>query len=1064
MQIGILGPLQVRDGSEHEVTGSRLRTLLIRLAMDAGRPVSAAALSDAVWGDQPPADEANALQSLVSRLRRALGGGHLVAQSPAGYRLAVRPDDVDAHRFERLARAGAAALRGGDHDRAAGLLREALALWRGPALADADGAPFAVATEIRLAELRLVATIDRIEADTAMGRANEVVAELEALAEEHPLNERLTAQLLATLCAAGRPADALTAYERLRTRLADELGADPSAELQARHLAVLRGEVGPVPLPSQAPTRRTNLPAQLTSFVGRDDDVARIAKVLGESRLATLVGPGGAGKTRLASEAVAGLVDAMPDGIWFVALASVADAADVPQTVLSSLGLREAYLLDRTERITPRDALGRLLESLPGKELLLVLDNCEHLIEACAQLAGQLLAACPDLRILATSREPLGITGESLIAVPPLGQPVPGADPAQALQYPAVRLFADRAAAVRPDFAVDQASVASVVEIVRRLDGLPLAIELAAARLRSLPVHEIAARLSDRFRLLTGGSRTALPRHRTLRAVVDWSWELLTPAERLLAERLAVFPAGVSVASAEAICADGALPAEEVLDTLSSLVDKSLLQEAGDGRYRMLETIREYGVERLAECGELAGVRQAHAGYFADLVQQAEPHLRRADQLIWIKLLGVERDNVLAALRFFADTGQAQPTLELAVRMGWYFLIKGLDSEARPWMEIAAGMPGEVDPDLRLLAECLLIITATAGGTAGAEEVEAGVQQMADFLERLERADVRRYPLLALMGVVIAFFGDSTVDGGQLADRALATGDPWVAASVRMFLANLAENDGDVAGMRAAAEAAHAEFVKLGERWGLASCLQLLGQLETLDGNLDAALADYLEALRLIGEIGAREDEAWLHVRVGDLHVRRGDLAAAEASVRRARVVSEATGSAREVAFSGIMLAEIARLTGDLAEARRLRDEALARMAALPPAHPLASHGLAMTLAAAAKLDLADGAVADARERLADAYRTALRTKDMPVVAGVGVVVAQLAWAQRRPIDGAEVLGAAAQLRGSPDPTHPDIRRLTGELRAALGEAAFDAAYARGRALDREAAMARLSP
>ena len=397
------------------------------------------------------------------------------------------------------------------------------------------------------------------------------------------------------LAATGRQADALAAYEALRARLAGELGIDPGSEARAVHLEVLRGEIAAAPAP--AGRVRTNLRAQLTSFVGRTDEVARVGKALQAYRLITLVGPGGAGKTRLAAEVAAAVRDSAPDdaadGIWLAELAPVTDAADVPQAVLGAIGLRESRLLpDGTQRITSRDGRTRLLEGLADARALLVLDNCEHLIDACAHLADALLAHSPQLRIVATSREPLGITGESLFVVPPLDED------------PAVRLFADRAAAVRPDFSLDSESRPLVIDIVRRLDGLPLAIELAAARLRTLPLAEISRRLTDRFRLLTGGSRTALPRHRTLRAVVEWSWELLTPAERLLAERFSVFPAGATPAAVAAVCAGrGCAGAEltvgEADELLSSLVDKSLLQPLVDGtRLRMLETIREYGAEK----------------------------------------------------------------------------------------------------------------------------------------------------------------------------------------------------------------------------------------------------------------------------------------------------------------------------------------------------------------------------------------------------------------------------------------------------------------------------------
>ena len=1064
MQIAILGPLEVRSGDTLvDVAGSRLRHLLIRLALDAGRPVSGAALADAVWGDQPPADEANALQSLVSRLRRALGGAGLVGQSPIGYRLAVEPGDVDANRFEQLARAGAEALRSGAQSKAASLLREALALWRGPALADVEDAPFAAATMSRLHDLRLTAIQDRIDADLALGNGAQVVAELDALAAEHPLDERIAGQRMKALTGVGRQAEALADYERVRARLADELGVDPSAELREIHLAVLRG--GAAAPRDAAP--RTNLRAQLTSFVGRDDEVARIGKLLDEGRLVTLVGPGGAGKTRLAVEAAAVLVDGVPDGVWFVELASVTDAADVPQTVLGSLGLRESYLIEQPTKMTPRDATSRLLDGLSDKRAVVVLDNCEHLIDATAELTDQLLARCRALRVVTTSREPLGILGESLIVVPPLGQPAPDAAPAVALEYPAVRLFADRAAAVRPDFRIDDRNVRSVVEIVRRLDGLPLAIELAAARLRSLPIDEIAARLSDRFRLLTGGSRTALPRHRTLRAVVEWSWDLLTPPERTLVERLAVFPAGATPRSAEAVCADADLPADDVLDLLASLVDKSLLQESGqtDVRYRMLETIREYGQERLAERDELSGIRAAHAAYFAELVKEAEPHLRRPEQLVWIAVLNAERDNVLAALRHLGDQGDAQAALDMAVSIGWYWSLLGSHVEALTWISFALDLPGETDPVTRLVGEAIRVMNSTISPALLPEEdVEGGMRRIADLSARLDEVDVTSIPVLALLKPVVAMFGGDPGRVGQLIEESFASPDPWVRAALRSLRAAVAENGGDVESLRVDAEQAVREFRELGDRWGLANSLQMLAQVKTVSGEIDDAIATYEEALGLVVEMGAREDQALMHVRMADLRMRNGDMDEARRLVEVADRMSEATGSVMETLFARAVMAEFARLDGDMPEARRLRDESLRTLGEISPAHPIQGHGKAIILAIAAKQDLVDGELDLGRERLAAAYETAIGTKDMPIVASVGVAVADLAVRTAQPVDAAEMLGAAARLRGADDATNLDIRRLTAMLRETLGGAAFADTYERGRALDREAAIARLDP
>ncbi|MEV4294414.1 ATP-binding protein [Microbispora rosea] len=500
MSFAVLGPLDVRrDGRPIEVGGQRLRALLTLLLLDAGRTVSVDALVAGVWDDRPPSGVGNALQALVSRLRATAGRG-LVVGGPSGYRLAVAPDQVDLHRFARLASEGAAALAADEPGRAAGVLREALGLWRGAPLTDLPNAEVEVA---------------RVEA--------------------------------------------LAAYEEARSLFADRLGADPSPALAELHLAMLRGEPcgQATPPPNVTPTRparvkqglaradqgfagvdrgvagveqeqappravrRGNLRARLTSFVGRDDDVGRIGALLAADRLVTLLGPGGAGKTRLAVESAEAIAARVPGGVWLVELAPVEDGAEVVQAALTALGLRDAGLVPvRAAPAMPGGESGpmaRLVAALVARDTLIVLDNCEHVVKPAAVLADRLLAECPGLRILATSREPLGITGERLWPVGPLG-----ADHA-------VRLFAERAAAVRPGYLVDVERDA-VERVCRELDGMPLAIELAAARLRTLSAAQIAERLCDRFRLLTGGSRTVMPRHRTLRAVVEWSWDLLDPA------------------------------------------------------------------------------------------------------------------------------------------------------------------------------------------------------------------------------------------------------------------------------------------------------------------------------------------------------------------------------------------------------------------------------------------------------------------------------------------------------------------------------------------------------
>jgi predicted ATPase len=856
--------------------------------------------------------------------------------------------------------------------------------------------------------------------------------------------------------------------------LADELGVDPSPGLQAAYLSVVRGEVAAgygtgsagVRSESGSSPRHTNLRAQLTSFVGRDVELARIGKALEEYRLVTVVGPGGAGKTRLACEAVARWLDTVPDGVWLVELAPVTDAADVPQTVLGSLGLREAHLLDRPQKITARDAVSRLLEALADKRAVIVLDNCEHLIEASARLADTLLARCPQLRVVATSREPLGILGESLLVVPPLGQPEPDVTAAEALEFPAVRLFADRAAAVRPGFTVDDSVVRSVIEIVRRLDGLPLAIELAAARLRSLPLAEIEARLSDRFRLLTGGSRTALPRHRTLRAVVDWSWELLSEPERLLAERFAVFPSGATAEAVADVCSGAGVPAEDVADLIASLVDKSLLHPVSDGsRVRMLETIREYGIERVAERGELEALRRRHAEYFAQLMRTAEPHLVRREQLDWIAVVNAERDNILGAMRFLCDVGAADEALDLAVSLSSMAMLLGNNADAATWIADVLAAPGGTDPNLRALGEALYAISfVTTNLDRSADDVEDDITRLHELVAQLDDLETSRHPMTALLKPAVAMFGGDEQRMANWVDEGLASPDPWVAASVRMFRANIAENAGDIAQMRVDTSEALRELRLLGERWALANTLRTAALLHTYDGELDAAQEDYGEALELMQQLGSRDDETFLRVRLADLAARRGDLDAAREQVRLARISSEYSGSAMEAVFTLAIAAGIDLQVGDVAAAKGDYEQALRRYEALPALHPAMSHSGALLHAVGTALAIQDGDLDRAREVAQAAHQAAVATKDRPIAAACGTTCAVLAEALGRPMVAAQILGACSSVRGTDDPSNPPVAELTARLREILGDAAFDAAYAEGRAMDRDAALARLDP
>ena len=705
----LLGPLEVRAGGNRvPVPGAKERRLLALLLLHANTVVSADRLLEELWGEHLPNDPANALQSRVAKLRRALGQtgaqGVLTSRRP-GYVLQVDPEQLDIHRFERLvaeARQAAATVD------AAERFAEALALWRGPALADVAREGVAQAEIARLEELRLVAVADKLDAELAAGRHAELVGELEALVAAHPLRERFRAQLMVALYRSGRQADALAAYRAARAALADELGIDPSPELQRLEQAILTQDPS-LAAPEALAEPPGNLPTRLTSFVGRHAELEQVRELLVRHRLVTLTGPGGVGKTSLALAVAAQAASRQRGGGWLVELASLGDPSLVPTAAAGALGLRDTLGGPATQGVV--SPLDRLVEFVQAGERLLVLDNCEHLVQACAELAETLLGAAPNLQILATSRERLGVPGEALSPVAPLELPDEALPPEALAGYDVVRLFLERATAGRPDFALDAMTAPAVARICRRLDGLPLAVELAAARVRSLPVTEIAARLDDRFGLLTGGPRTAAARQQTLRATLDWSYRLLTDPEQRLFNRLAVFAGGWTLQAAETVCGgDGPAPGKTI-DLLGRLVDQSLVAaEAGEtASYRMLETVRHYARYQLIASGEADMMAGRHLAYLVGLAERADPELRRSDQARWMARLEAEHDNLRAGLDW-ALGHEPQTGMRLAGALAWYWLF-GHQQEGRRWLAAALAAADDrptLDRGRALLAMALL--------------------------------------------------------------------------------------------------------------------------------------------------------------------------------------------------------------------------------------------------------------------------------------------------------------------------------------------------------------------
>ncbi|MFF2044216.1 BTAD domain-containing putative transcriptional regulator [Kitasatospora sp. NPDC058170] len=1120
MRVCLLGALVLdTGGGPVPVGGPRLRALLARLALDAGRAVRAEVLAQELWGDAAPDDPANALQSLVSRLRRVLGDPLLLTSEPAGYRLAVEAGAVDVVRFEQLARSGQHLLVQDRPAEAAAALREALGLWRGGALADVRGAPFAEAEAARLERARLAALEDRIEADLVRGAEPGLVAELESLTAEHPLHERLHTQLIRALAAGGRGSEALAVYQRLRSRLAEGFGSDPGPQLQAAHLAVLRGEI-----PGQRPDRsrvRGNLDAPLTSFVGREEDVRRVVGLLGEARLVTLVGPGGSGKTRLAVTAGRQLTPA--GGVWFVALAPVG-ADDLPRAVLDVLRMRGAGSPERSGSGSGNasgggeDVLDRLVEALADDELVLVLDNCEHVVEAAAGLAGALLRRCPRLRVLATSREPLRIDGENLHPVLPLELPVPGAPVPQARACAAIRLFHDRAAAVRPGFTADGDSLAAAVEICRRLDGLPLAIELAAARLRTLPIEAVTARLDDRFRLLTGGSRTALPRHQTLRAVVAWSWDLLDDEERALLERLAVVPGSFTEDAAQAVggpdpqahgsqtdsSQTDSSPARDVRDVLAALVDKSLLHvvwaaETGELRYRMLETIREYGLEQLARRAETDTVRRRHVGFLLDLAEHAEPRLRTGGQLHWLARLSAERDNLLAAIRWAAGVGDADTAVRFGAALAWFWSMRGNPPESLDLLGRVLEVPGPSDPVTRAL-----VVVAHALGT-----LEVGTPQEAETaLGRIgpavEGVDPTLHPLLELARLAIAVTAPAApagavvppeggaprssgpddgepvdgepVDSGPGGSEPSATGpdnaspddghpddgrrDPWSRSFGLAVRGRLAMHAGDLSRATALLSRALTGFEELGERWGLATTLGALGSLRRRSGEPAAALAMNERATRYFRELGMREYTVENDVEAALTHAQAGDP---EAGRRRLEGLLDQVARSGSAELGALVRLGLARLEWQAGRPGPAREHARVALAGSPSDQAPPSHLTALLLGVLAQADAADGLPDDAVRRLDHPAVRLVLTWDSPVAAAIAVVAAEVELARDRPAGAARLLGAAAALRGADEPGDADVHRIAARAAAALGDAGFATVHAEGAEMTRNEARGLVS-
>ncbi|MFL9658208.1 BTAD domain-containing putative transcriptional regulator [Streptomyces sp. PB17] len=951
-EFGILGPLLVRrSGAPVHVNAAKLRMLLASLLVEADRVVTVDALVHRLWGDTPPLRARNTLQNYVLRLRRALGSPAdtgPVRTRPHGYLIETDPQTLDVRRFTSLVRLGRTALEQNTAERAAALLRQALELWRGDPLCDLPGDAF---PELRLTlrEQHLAALELRIDADLAAGRSADVLPELRALVEAHPLREHFWAQRMLALYRCERQSEALECYRTVTALLTEELGVTPGPALRDMHARLLaaapdlgRPPGGAAAAASPTAPGRPALPVETTGFIGREAQLAQIRALLSTARLVTLTGVGGVGKTRLALRSAAQLAASYADGVHLADLAALTSPDLLDRAVAEALGLRDQ---------SARPPAQALVDALRDRQLLLLLDNCEHVADAVAGLVLRLLRAAPGLTVLATSRHRLGVPGEHILTVPCLTLPEPDAG-CDARQPPerseSARLLVQRAAASAPAFAITARNRAAVAQLCRRLDGIPLAIELAAVRLGAMTAEEMLERLDDRFRVLClpdmPGTETRY--QHTLRGVIDWSHTLCTPRERLLWARLSVFSGGFDLSAAEAVCAGEGVEREEILDLLAALVNKSLVAVDSTGpraRYGMLETIRQYGLERLGELTRQTGLRIRHGAHYRAMTLRAGAEWCGPDEVDWLLRLREELPNLRTALDFCATRPEHVGTavaiaVDLARTRCWFF--SSVLGEGRYWLERLLAAAPALPPDLtvgalamkvwialcqgdnpaaeRFLAECRAQAAGSDGpamapftfiegahallvdGTSASIPLLAAAREQ--FLRDGRRGDAHMATMMWAMAE--AFLGDpvsARAAAGEYTAEAEAGRAPWARTWARWCAGLVELRHGDPAAALAPLRDALARQNSFGDNWGP------VWGVETLAWAV-AETDRYTDAARLLGAAHRlRQDTG---VALTGLRPFHDAHAAAERRVRAALTTQEyARARAYGAAENSVLLA-----------------------------------------------------------------------------------------------------------------------------------------------------------
>jgi predicted ATPase/DNA-binding SARP family transcriptional activator len=962
----VLGPLEVRrDGEPVHVRRGRPRRLLLSLLLQQGGAVAPQTLIDQLWGDQQPVNADNALQLLVSHLRRVLAGtGARIERTAVGYRLVVDPEDVDAFCFERLVRAARAAVDPGKRFR---LAAEASSLWRGAPLSEAADDDFAVADVVRLEELRLSAEELRLEALLALGGHDEALPDLDRAVRAWPYRERFAALHVLALYRAGRQADALAALGAARSVLAADLGLDPGPELRQLEERILRQdpELGPpvgAPLPgattasaaAPAPPGPASAPAPLTALVGREEELAAVAHALADHRLVTLTGPGGTGKSRLAAE----VARAETGPVWWCDLSGVTAGEQVPRAVATAAGTAGA------------DPVQALRCSIGDRPVLLVLDTCEHVLPAVAELTGELTAACPALRVLASSRRPLGLPGEQVRPVPPLPLPGEGASADDVARSAAVRLFCERAAAVRPAFALDERNAADVARICRLLDGLPLALELAAATAAALSPASIADLLSDRLRLI-GGEGGRGDRHAGLRATIGWSYGLLSAEEALFLDRLSVF-AGPFAAEVAVEVAGAGLTGDG-LELLLRLVGHSLVAVQGIDRFRLLDTVRAFAAERLAARGadEQRALRERHARWYLAFAREADAGIRGADQAGWLADLRLVAPDLRAALTFCLTPPPADPATGAALvwALSWYWSFDGAFAEAGRWIEaaLAAG-----PHDLRTAARLRLASATHAESLGRLGDAERDAAAAAAAFTRLgePRGEAESLLHVGTTRWVLGDLGGAAVAHEKAAALYRSAGDDAGTGIALVLRARTALEAADPASARRWLAEADGVLLRAGDAHLTALALEQSARCALFEGDLVEAERLASAAARSFEAVGYAEGLVASRLTLGRVRAAEGDAVGAATSYRDAAARAGELAHPAGVAEGLEQLAGLTAASGDPAAAAQLlgHAEGLRRRTGTPRT-PLQDRGV-RTLTAA--LDTALGAE---RERLAAAGR-----------------------------------------------------------------------------------------